>query len=324
MADIEQLSVRGWEVLRLSTDVLQVDLVPALGGTVLSLLRRADDAELLWSAPGGLRHLGSPSLPGSPRALLYDDFPGGWFSMFPNAGDSAVLHGVEWGVHGEARVTWLDWTFDGSSLRMEGRLIRSPFRFVKRLTVCSAEVTIDETVTNDGGEPIETVWGSQLMLGGSLVGPDTIVDSGASTVHPDPVVSRGTDYDDIMPWPRCHATSSVVNLRTLPAPGADETRLAYLTDFSRPSISVTRPSRHLGLELAWDLGGWPCAWYALEAGGSTGFPWYSGTYFLALAPASSWPGHGVHDARRTSDTTVWIEPGETRTSSVTATVRLLG
>jgi len=321
MAEIEQLSIRGWEIIRLSTEAIQVDLVPALGGTITSLLRRADGAELLWTAPWGLRHLGSPSLPGNSQALMYDTFPGGWFSMFPNAGDSAVQHGAEWGEHGEARLTWMDWSSTGSSLQLQGRLIRSPFQFAKTVSVHGHQVTIDETATNVADERIETVWASQLMLGGALIGPDTIVDAGASTVHPDPIISRGTDYHDIMPWPRSYATDSVVNLRTLPAPGAGETRLAYLTDFSRPSVSITRPAHDLGLDLSWDLDCWPYAWYAMEAGGSTGFPWFSNSYHLALTPASSWPGQGVHAARRVSDTALWFGPGQARTSSVTATVR---
>ena len=48
MPDLEELVVRGWEVLRLTSDSLVVELVPALGGTVTSLRRRADDLELLW------------------------------------------------------------------------------------------------------------------------------------------------------------------------------------------------------------------------------------------------------------------------------------
>lgn len=320
MAEIEQLRVRGWEVLRLSTEAIQVDIVPALGGTITSLLRRSDEAELLWAAPWGLRHLGSPSLPGNALALMYDTFPGGWFSMFPNAGDSAVLHGAEWGVHGEARLTWMEWSFTGSSVRLEGRLIRSPFLFAKTISVHGHELTIRETVTNLGGERIETVWASQLMLGGALIGPDTIVDAAASTVHPDPMISRGADYHDIMPWPRSYATDSVINLRALPAPGAGDTRMAYLTDFSRASMSVTRPGRNLGLDLSWDLDSWPHTWYAMEAGGSTGFPWFANAYYLALTAASSWPGHGVHDVRRVSDTALWIEPGQARTTSITATV----
>ena len=321
MLELDQRTVRGWEVLRLLTETVQIDVIPALGGTVVSLCRRADDAELLWTTPWGLRHRGSVTLPGNAQARAMDHFPGGWFSLFPNGGDSATLHGSEWGVHGEARVTWLDWEFTGSSLVLTGRLVRSPFEITKTISVRDSEVTVDETVKNVGGERIETMWGAQLMLGGDLLGLDTVVESGASTVHPDPVASPGASYDDLMPWPRSYGAESLVNLRRVVGPGSDETRLAYLTGFDTPSISVTRPSRRLGLDLSWDLSTWPHAWYGLEAGGSRGFPWFGQAYYLALTPGTSWPAHGVHDARRVSGTTVWMDPGVELTSHLTAVVR---
>ncbi len=320
MAELQTLTVRGWDVLRLSTDTVQLDVVPALGGTITSLVRRADAAELLWSTPWGLRHRGSLSVPGKSQARMIDDFPGGWFSLFPNGGDSASLHGAEWGEHGEARLTWLDWEFTGSSLVMTGRLIRSPFTISKIISVVGDEVTVGESVTNVGGESIELMWASQLMFGADLLGPDTVIDSAASIVHPDPMISRSASYDDLMPWPRSYGSDSLINLRTVPGPDTSQTRLAYLTEFSRGSISVTRPSRRLGVDLSWDVETWPHAWYELEAGGSEGFPWFSTAYFLALTPSTSWPGHGVHDARRVSGTTRWVAPAEALTAHLSVRV----
>ncbi|HEY5821203.1 MAG TPA: hypothetical protein VIT20_04470 [Propionibacteriaceae bacterium] len=320
MPDLDQLTVRGWDLLRLATETVQIDLVPALGGTITSLVRRSDDAELLWTTPWALRHRGSLSVPGNAQASMIDDFPGGWFSMFPNGGDSAVLHGAEWGVHGEARLTWLDWEFTGSSLILTGRLIRSPFEFRKVVSLRGSEVTVGETVTNVGGERIEMMWANQLMLGGALIGADTTVDAAASVVHPDPLISRGNDHHDILPWPRSYGAHSMINLRSVPGPDSDETRAAYLTEFSEGSMTVRRPSRSLGLELSWDLEAWPHAWYALEAGGSSGFPWFGKAYYLAVTPSTSWPGHGVHDARRIAGSTVWMAPGAALTTHLSAKV----
>ena len=135
MPDPELLDVRGWEVLRLTSDVLVADLVPALGGTVISLCRRRDDLELLWQTPWGLRHRGSIDLPGSSEASMYDSYPGGWHSQFPNGGDSASAHGAEWGFDGEARLTWLDWRVEGAKLVLSGRLVRSPFEIVRTVVL---------------------------------------------------------------------------------------------------------------------------------------------------------------------------------------------
>jgi hypothetical protein len=317
--EIEQLSRRDWEVLRLSTEGVALEVVPGLGGTVTSLERRPDGASLLWSTPWGLRHRGAWHLPGSSEAQMADTYPGGWQTLFPNGGDTAVAHGAEWGHDGEARLTWLDWERRGDAVVLTGRLVRTPFLLTKTYRLEGGTVTLEERVRNDGGEALETMWGSQLAFGGDLVGAGTTISTSASTVHPDPRFSLGTGYDDLMPWPRSHGPRSVVNLSRLPGPEAEESRLSYLDDFSSPTLTVRSPDRTLGVDLTWDET-WPYVWYSFEAGGRAGFPWYSRAYFLSLTPATSWPARGLHEVRRSSGTTVWVQPGEELRSSLTLRV----
>ena len=321
MAQLEERHVRGWDVLRLSTDALSADIIPGArrndyvldppgrrrGAAVVNTLGSASTRELRLIA-------------GYVEAQMIDSLAGGWQTLFPNGGESAFVHGVDWGDDGEARVTWLDWEFTGSSLQMSGRLIRSPFEITKIVSMRDREVTVGETVRNVGRERIETMWGSQLMLGGELLGPETIVDAAAAVVRPDPHISTAASYDDLMPWPRSHGADSMINLRTAAGVRNRVTRLAYLTEFSRPWIRWPgRPSAS-AVDLEWDIDCFPYVWYSMEAGGRGGFPWYRTGYFLSLTPCSSWPAHGVHDARRGSDSTVWIDPGEILTSYVTLRV----
>ena len=98
MAELEEQRFRGWDVLRLSTEALTAEIIPGLGGTITSLRRRADAAEVLWSTPWGLRHRGARSVPGTSQAQMIDSLAGGWQTLFPNGGDSISLHGVEWGL----------------------------------------------------------------------------------------------------------------------------------------------------------------------------------------------------------------------------------
>lgn len=252
---------------------------------------------------------------------MIDSLAGGWQTLFPNGGDSVFVHGVDWGYDGEARQTWMDWEFTGSSVRMTGRLIRAPFEITKIISVRDHEITVGETVRNVGRERIETMWGSQLMLGGALLGRETIVSSAAAVVRPDPQTSPDITYDDLMPWPRSHGPEAMINLSLLPEPESAETRLVYLSDFSRPMISISRPSHRIAIELEWDAEVFPYVWYSMEAGGRSGFPWYRAGYFLSLTPCTSWPAHGLNDARRISDSTVLIDPSEVLTSYVTLRVQ---
>ena len=319
MADLERRKTRGWEVLELTTDAIAVTVVPGLGGAIWSLTRRADDASLLHTAPWGLPTYGSPALPGNPFAQAMSTF-GGWQMIFPNGGDAAIDHDVQRGFDGEARVTPLDWEYTGSSLILDGRLRHTPFTVTRTISLRGHELSLGETVRNVGREGLETMWGSQLTLGGDLLGPDTVLDTAATVVRPDPQFVPSTTYDDLAPWPRTPGASGMVNLRPVPGRTADESRLAYLSDFTRPWLRVTRPERQLGLDLEWDGDRWPHLWYRLEAGGHREFPWYGAGYFLSLTPSSSWPAHGLHEARRVAATTLPIPPGATRTSSATLTV----
>jgi hypothetical protein len=319
VADLERRETRGWEVLELTTDAIAVTVVPGLGGAIWSLTRRADDVTLLASTPWGLPAYGTPVLPGDSFTQAMSTF-GGWQMIFPNGGDTVTDHGVERGFDGEARVTPLDWEYTGSSLIMNGRLRRTPFTLTRTISVRGHELSLGETVRNVGREGVETIWGSQLTLGGDLLGPDTTLDTAATVIRPDPRFVTSATYDDLAPWPRTPGASGMVNLRTVPGPTADESRLAYLSDFTRPWLRVTRPERRLGLDLEWDGDRWPHLWYRLEAGGHREFPWYGAGHFLSLTPSSSWPAHGLHEARRVAGTTLPIPPSATRTSHATLTV----
>jgi hypothetical protein len=316
----EELVVRGWEVLRLTSESLQVDLVPALGGTVISLRRRADGLELLWQTPWGLRHRGSVDLTGSAEAAMHDSSPGGWHSIFPNGGDSASSHGAEWGFDGEARLTWLDWTVADSTLVLSGRLVRSPFTLTRSVLLRDDEITVTDTVVNVGAEHVDVMWGQQIAFGDALIGPDTVVVSGSTTVRPDTRIASSSSYDDLLPWPRAYGQHGLVNLRGVGTDATPETRLAYLSDFTDAGLSVRRPSLDLAVQLRWEEFVWPYVWYALETGARKGFPWYGTGRFLAFTPSTSWPAHGLHDARRVSSTLLRIHPEGQRTAHLSVRV----
>jgi hypothetical protein len=319
VADLERRETRGWEVLELTTDAIAVTVVPGLGGAIWSLARRADEASLLYSTPWGLPTYGAPPLPGGSSAQVASTF-GGWQTLFPNGGDAVTVQGVEWGFDGEARLTSLDWEYTGTSLIMNGRLRHTPFTLTRTISLRGHELSVGETVRNLGREQVVTMWGSQLTLGDDLLGPDTVLDTAATVVHPDPKFVPSTSYEELSPWPRTPGPAGMVNLRTVPGPTADESRLSYLSHFTRPWLRVTRPDRRLGLDLEWDDSRWPHVWYRLEAGGHRDFPWYGTGYFLSLTPCTSWPAHGLHEARRVATTTLLIPAGATRTSYATLTV----
>ncbi len=312
MSELERRLVADREVLRLTTDELTLDVVPGLGGTLVSLRRRRGDLELLWRTPWGLRPPAATPLRGSAEAAMVDSYPGGWQTIFPNGSDSAVVDGAEWAHDGEARVAWYDWQTSGSSVLMRTRLLRSPFELTKIISVRGGEVTVGETAKNVGTEAVDVVWGQQVAFGAPLVGPATVVDASAALVHSDPRTAGSASYDDILPWPRAYGADGVVNLRSVPV--GPQTRRAYLGEHAEPRLTVRNPALDLVVALEWDGDIWPYVWYELETGGVRDWPWFGTGHFLRLTPSSSWPALGIHDVRRISATSLRIHPGVTRTA----------
>lgn len=333
MAELERDVRRGWEIVRLTSSELTVEVIPGLGATISSVRRRSDALEVLHQSPWGLPRYGGPQLGGSAEVLAQESDPGGWQSTFPNGGDSVVVSGADQGFDGEARIAPFEIDESGSPdtgssapdgapdsapdgvVRLQSRLRRSPVTMTKIISVTGEIVTVTETVRNDGAREHEVMWGHRLRFGTPLIGTDAEVDTSASLVHPDATILYDVDYDDVTPWPRTPGNSSMINLRYLPGPGS-ENRMAYLDEFSRGHASITNPAIDCRVTLGWDSAVWPYLWYALEAGETEEFPWYGAGYFLTLTPSSSWPAHGLHDARRISSSTVWLEPGQEHTSTL--------
>lgn len=339
---------RGWERLTLRSEAVEITIWPELGGTVSSLRRRRDNLELFNQPHWDVPPRGYPLPPGTVETNRFDLDPGGWQLLFPNGGDAAEVHGADWPLDGEARTTPFQFTQgsgsapdavpsaadaagqnstggaadtdeDGADVVLSARLRRCPAELTRRIRLDGTAVTITETIQNFGGSDMEVMWGHQLRFGRPLIDAGTEVDCPASVVHPDEMLTDDVDYDDVSPWPRTPGESSMINLRYVPEAGA-ETRMAYLSGLGDGTATITNRSIDCMLELTWDVTVWPHLWYGLEAGQDEDYPWFGNGYFLTLTPNSSWPAHGLHDARRISGSTLHLDPGETLSQTVTVTV----
>lgn len=346
MPGLETDSHRGWQRLRLCSANMEITIFPELGGTISSLRRRPDNLELLYQPPWDLPPFGHPLPGGTPGMHRYDIDPGGWQTVFPNGGDATDVAGAEWLVDGEARITAFDVVDEGGAsattvgaadpaqstsirdisdapdpphdLVLRARLRRCPAELTKRIRLEGATVSVTETVHNRGASDLDVMWGHQLRFGPPLVGAGAEVDCPASFVHPDEMLLDDVDYEDISPWPRTPGETSMINLRYLPEAGA-ETRMAYLSGFSEGAATIRNSGVDCSVDLSWDAETWPHLWYGFEAGQDRGYPWYGNGYFLTLSPNSSWPAHGLDDARRVSGSTLRLDSDEFRSQTVTLT-----
>jgi galactose mutarotase-like enzyme len=315
---------RGWETVTLQSDTLAVTVVPAKGGDLISVRYRPTDLELLWTSPWGLRERGAAPAVADDLGTYMEGYPGGWNTIFPNGGDPVVEHGVRWGMHGEVYSTPFDYELDGETLTMHTVLIRSPFEVTKRVEVAGSRVEITETITNRGGEVIEAMWSHHPAFGAPFLDGSCVISTGAKTFVADD--ERDTASGDLRigatgPWPLVAGRGdATVDVSRMPPPGAGIDRMGYLTDFEEPWVEIANPTVGVAARLDWDASVFPNAWYWLEANGQTGFPWYQRAYVVAVEPASSYPGQGLHAVRAKTGNQLSFRPGETRTATVAMTV----
>jgi galactose mutarotase-like enzyme len=315
---------RGWTVVQLDSELLRAEVLPGKGGDVLSLRWVPAGTELLWQSPWGVRERGAAPLGADSVTRLMAAYPGGWQTVFPNGGDPVIEHGVEWGMHGEVWLAPFDWEVSGSTVEMSARLVQSPFSVRKRVALEGARLSVTEQITHQGGSPVDVMWSQHPALGAPLLSERATVTTNARLVHADD--SRDTPSQDLLrgaggAWPACPGPRGMTDLSRLPARDTGVDRMAYLSDFAGdPWARLSNPEAGLEATLSWDGGSFPYAWYWLEAGGTAGFPWYNAAYVFAIEPASSYPGQGLHAARRKTATHLRMLPGETRTAWVTLSV----
>ena len=266
MADLERRETRGWEVLELTTDAIAVTRAPRSRWRRLVPDPASRRAELLRSTPWGLPAYGAPILPGDSEAQAMSTF-GGWQTLFPNGGDAVDGAGRRVGASTARRaLTPLDWEYTGTSLIMNGRLRHTPFSLTRTISLRGHELSLGETVRNVGrerdrdhvGQPAHPGWrpaGSghrarRRRHRGPSRPPVRRVRRATTTS------ARGRVRRGRPPWSTC---------APCPAPTPNESRLAYLSDLTRPWLRVTRPERRLGLDLEWDEQ--PLAARVVPAGG---------------------------------------------------------
>jgi galactose mutarotase-like enzyme len=311
---------RGWTVVQLASDRLEVDVLPGKGGDILGVTWRPQELNVLWSSPWGLREKGSVPTAADSRVAFLESYPGGWQTLFPNGGDATEEQGVELGFHGEATmIPWRWEQLDDQSIAMSVELVRSPFSLRRVVRVDGASVTVTEAFKNTSLVDQPAMWSHHPAFGAPFLDSSCRVEVGAASFQADP--GYDTPHTDLMAgetraWPLARSRDGGdIDLREVPSPEAQVDRMGYLLDFTAPWYSITNPQLGLTATVRWDGVTFPYAWLWTEAAGSAGFPWHQRAYVLAIEPASSYPGSGL-DVAKENGTALWFAPGQEHTVEV--------
>ena len=299
----EQRLERDVRALRIESDLLAATVLLDKGADIYQLIYKPRDLDVLWKTPWGLRSPRAPQSAFSSTAAWLETSPGGWQEIFPSGGGPCVYKGVELNFHGEASVAAWDHTIveaggDAAEVRLTTRLFRSPFRLERtmRVEAGSPALLLRERITNEGGEPIDYMWGHHPSFGAPFLSEACRIDIGARALRADDIFDG--PHNPLTPdrrygWPAGERDGLGADLSAVPGPAAPRHLLAYFEDFDAGWYGITNTELGLGVGLVWPKEIFPYAWFWQELHASSGHPWYRGTYVMAIEPFSSFPSQGL-------------------------------
>jgi galactose mutarotase-like enzyme len=331
MLDVREVDLdRGNRGVALENDHVLITVLPDKGADIYQWVHKRSGVDVLWKSPWGLRKPGAGTPSASDSLVTWMEwYAGGWQVLFPSGGGPCIYKGVELNFHGEASsIFWdvadLDTTNDEAWMRLTTRLARSPFTLTREMVLPkdSRSFLLRETIRNDGGEPMDYMWGHHPAYGAPFLSGDCRIDTNATVLLADPnsdpagsVMKQGSRYD----WPMVERDGTRTDLSVVPGEGASRASMGYLDGFGEMAwYGITNTRLGIGAGLAWRREDFPYAWFWQELHGSPGYPWYKGMYVMAIEPNTTWPGGGLVDAMETTGTHRTIQPGETRTIEIRA------
>lgn len=315
--------------LLLENDLLAVTVLLDRGADISRLVYKPRNVDVLWKTPWNEAAAGRKAgLSSDSAAAWLELYRGGWQELFPNAGDPCKYKGADLGFHGEASLS--RWQCDvvqaegaTAEVRLSTRLAMSPFRIERFMSVEAGRpvLRLRERITNEGGEPIDFMWGHHPAFGGEFVDEHCRIDVGAKRISADEQydgpfnpLEPGRSY----PWPRAERNGASVDLSVIP--GSDQPRqlFGYLQEFEEGWFALTNTRLGFGVGMAWPIDVFPYAWFWQELAASSGFPWYRAARCIAIEPFTSFPGHGLITAMEKTGTHRTLGAGDSLTAELRA------
>jgi Domain of unknown function (DUF4432) len=327
---VEVVLDRAVRAVRLENDLLASTVLVDKGADVYELIYKPKGIDVLWKSPWGLRRPGG----GYPSAFQssvtwIEAYEGGWQELFPNGGDPASYKGVELSFHGEASTAAWDYRLasgDGwAELRLSLRLARSPFRIARTMRVehGSPSLHLAERISNEGGEPMDYMWGHHPAYGAPFLSAACRIDTNGTTLVADDSYAPPANPLDLVRsyrWPTGGRGEMAIDLSRVPGPDEERAMLGYFTEFAdgHAWYGVTNTELGFGIGLVWPVAAFPYAWFWQEMHASPGFPWYKNSYVMAIEPGTSYPGQGLVNAIEKTGTHRTLQPGESATAELRA------
>ncbi len=295
---VSEIEIFGLPAVVMENAPLRVTVLSGKGADILELLYKPRDVDFLWRPPLDPQAPGSfaPSLPPAEGSFSLFYFTG-WQEVFPLGSAGVEYRGAKLGQHGE--VHGLPWSHDiltdrpdEVSVSFETRCRLTPFRLQRVMTLRSdaPALHIEETVTNEGGEEIDLMWGHHIAFGAPFLGPDCEIQfpAGKATVWgPDRAPGTRLRYAEGLDWPEAFSEDGPVDLSMVAGPDEIEHNQSFVHDMAEGWYAIRNPRLAAAFGLAFDLSVFKTVWDWRIGHKATGAPWWSKGYTVALEPFST-------------------------------------
>jgi len=309
------------EQLILTSEDLEVALLPAKGADLYRLIDRSSGTDVLFKSPWGLRSPGPWGGGASSMERWVHAYPGGWQVLVPNGGEECVIDGVTWSYHGEAAL--LPWqVVEAGPARavLELDLLSVPLRLRRAVALEGRVLRLEESLSNESDVELEVMWSHHPAFGAPFLEADCVLAAGCRKVladdrAPGTLLAPASEHD----WPVVTTRDGGrLDLSRLPGPDEPRAVLAYLADFAEGWFAITNQRQQLGVALRWPLETFPHAWLWQEVRSGASWPWYRRAYVVAVEPASTIPAQGFAVARSKGGGGVRLAGGESRRVEIEA------
>ena len=299
---------RGLKTVVMENSLVRVIILADKGADIYSFVYKPTDTEFMWRTPWGVRDPALSVPPtGNPGSVWLDYYHGGWQTAVPHGGYPDTVAGAEMGLHGDVNtIPWdvevLSDTPEEVSVRFRAKSVRTPFAIEKTLTLRSGSsmLQLDETLTNEGGEPQDAVWLEHIAVGPPFLSGETRLYVPECTVLTHPETRDANSKlkpGHEGPWPLVPlADGTESDFSHIPPPSDRSLDMAYMTGMTKGWYALQNPDG-VGWAVSYPAEVFKYLWFWRNFAGGFGYPWYGRCYNLGLEPCTSFHNGGLKQAQ---------------------------
>jgi len=325
---MDEFQYRGIDTVFLENSRLRVMVLPGKGGDVIEFRDKRTDVDVLWHADHNWQPPTDRPIPSVDATMFHDHYPGGWQVNLPVAGYTDGFYDAPYGLHGESSLVPFESDVTerpgAVELSLSADLVRYPFAVERTLTLPADEprLEIEESVTNEGTEPLPYMWQHHLALGRPLLSPGATLEIPAETGvthdyaggHRNARLTGGETFE----WPNAPGEDGTVDLGRIPPEDATVHDVAYATDLDVGRFALENGALDLRFEFAFPADVFESVWYWQAFGGHMGSPYFGRNYNAGLEPSTAYPSDTIPDAQEANETMDTLPAGATVDASCVA------